>query len=510
MPDHRRHEHLHLSGARSSSRRNMKRWGLVATLLIVVLIIAIAAVVSRFSPPEPVAEGPAASTRVKPTLAQVAKGEHWFVEPTGSKSADGSKGHPIDLATALSKDSPAAPGDTVWVRAGTYTGNFVSDLKGAEQAPILVRGYPGEHVVLSAASANAPALAVNGPSVWFADFEIMNAHPERFTPGVAAPFTEGAGVAALGSHLKFINLLVHDLEAGFWVPATADDVEIYGNIIYHNGWQRADNSGEGHGINTPSKAESRFIRDNIIFNQFGHGIYSFGSSDNLTIEGNTLFNNGGIARFLDRNILVSGPAKDLMLRANMTYYTGEASANIEGVNLGYGRDCTGARVIDNYFTGGNPLNLTNCQPTAMRGNTLIGRADASAKSLYGKSNELPQTPAGAKVFVRPNQFEPGRAHITVFNWDRLPEVTADLAGVPLKKGDRYELRYAMDFYGPAVESGTFDGSPLKISLVGLTSAQPIGKVPNAPPKLGRTLAVFVLVDPAKTAPGAPASPAPSR
>jgi hypothetical protein len=437
------------------------------------------------------------------------KGISWFVSPNGIKKGKGTKDEPMDLATALSKDSPAAPGDIVWLRGGTYKGNFVSELRGAEAAPILVRQSLGEHAVISAASATTPALTVKDSYVWFADFEIMNAKPERFASDASAPFSGGAGVQADAPHLKFIDLIVHDLQTGFTLPEQTDDIDVYGNLIYYNGWQRADDSGEGHGINTPNATRTRSIRSNIIFGQFGHGIYSYGAhTDNLVIEDNTLFNNGGIAKFFDRNILVASRALNLMLRRNMTHYSAEASAGIEGVNLSWGSECTQARVIDNYLTGGTPLNLTKCEPVAMRGNTLIGNVDPSY-AKYGKSNTV--TPGtGLRAFVTPNEFDKGRANITVFNWDRLPEVTVDLSPIGLKNGDRYEIRNAQNYYGPVVRSGVFDGKPISISLLGLTAAEPMGKTTKSPPATGRTFAALVFVNPQTAPPAAPSTQLSSR
>jgi hypothetical protein len=40
-----------------------------------------------------------------------------------------------------------------------------------------------------------------------------------------------------------------------------------------------------------------------------------------------------------------------------------------------------------------------------------------------------------KVFVRPNAYEPGRANIVVFNWDRPPTASVDVSAAKLKQGD---------------------------------------------------------------------------
>src|SRR5207248_2968252 len=48
-----------------------------------------------------------------------------YAAPNGSSSGDGSSGRPWNLATALSGgNGKVQPGDTVWLRGGTYTGQF--------------------------------------------------------------------------------------------------------------------------------------------------------------------------------------------------------------------------------------------------------------------------------------------------------------------------------------------------------------------------------------------------
>jgi hypothetical protein len=449
-------------------------------------------------PAEPVAEEPTTASR---SLTDF-EGVQWYVSPDGVKDAKGTMEQPLDLATALSKDSNVAPGDIVWLKGGTYKGNFVSELRGAEAGPILVRQSPGEHAIISPVSTGSPALTVKEPYVWFADFEIMNPNPERFAQTVAVPFSDGVGVKAEAPHLKFVNLIIHDLQSGIVIDKRFDGIEVYGSLIYYNGWQRADETGEGHGINTPSAAANRTIRNNIIFGQFGHGIYCYGAStDNLVIEDNTLFNNGGPSKWFDRNVLVGSAALNLMLRRNRTYYTPNVRAGVvDNVNIGYGGECRQTRILDNYFTGGNPLKLGNCEPTVMRGNTLSGHVDP-AFSKYEKSNTMgPLT--GVKTFVTPNQFERGRGHVTIYNWDRLPKVTADLSILGLNQGEPYEIRDAQNFYGPAVHAGTFDGTPVSLSLIGLSAAEPIGKTTNPPPPTGREFAVFVVVNTRTAAPAA--------
>lgn len=106
--------------------------------------------------------------------------------------------------------------------------------------------------------------------------------------------------------------------------------EVYGCLIYHNGWQGPDGA-HGHGICSQNETGSKLFRDNIIFNQFDKGIQIFGSDaaelKNFHLEGNTIFNNGILAsnRELSANITIYGGAtgpQGIVVLDNLCYGTG--------------------------------------------------------------------------------------------------------------------------------------------------------------------------------------------
>src|SRR5206468_7060903 len=98
---------------------------------------------------------------------------------------------------------------------------------------------------------------------------------------------------------------------------------------------------------------------------------------------------------------------------------------------------------------------------------------------------------GTRVFVRPNRYEAGRAHIIVYNWDNLSHVTVDVSSV-LSPRTPYEVRNAQDFFAPPVLSGVFDGELLELPMSGLTVAAPTGPL-LTPPPTGPTFNVFILL-----------------
>ena len=108
-----------------------------------------------------------------------------YVSPTGM--GDGSRDRPWNLAMAYNHPPSLQPGDTIWLRGGTY-GNgrstiFKCNLQGTQQKPIIVRQYPGERVTIDGndgqGSAESTTLDVRGAYTWFWGFEIMNSDPRR-------------------------------------------------------------------------------------------------------------------------------------------------------------------------------------------------------------------------------------------------------------------------------------------------------------------------------------------
>jgi hypothetical protein len=71
-------------------------------------------------------------------------GNNFYVSPTGAPTGNGSLANPWDLQTALDQPSGVTPGTTIYLRGGTYKGNFTSQLVGSQSSPITVRSYPGE------------------------------------------------------------------------------------------------------------------------------------------------------------------------------------------------------------------------------------------------------------------------------------------------------------------------------------------------------------------------------
>lgn len=73
----------------------------------------------------------------------------WYVTPTGSASGTGTSASPWSLQTALSgAGGKVLPGDTVWIRGGTYPNGGSLSVGGNATASVTFSGYPGESAII--------------------------------------------------------------------------------------------------------------------------------------------------------------------------------------------------------------------------------------------------------------------------------------------------------------------------------------------------------------------------
>jgi hypothetical protein len=365
-------------------------------------------------------------------------------------------------------------------------------LTGSGDAPIVVRAVAGERAVLDCASMQGSVLTVLGSYTTFRDFEVTCSTPSRVDTGRPS---EPNGIYANESRrVSLINLIVHDLPGqGLGIWSESVDAEVYGTIVYYNGTNRFD-----HGLYTQNATGAKRVEDNILFEQASHGIHAYGSTeaalDHLYFEGNVAFNNGMLLGEAERNILVGGlrVARDLRVVDNFTYYPPASSRGSN--NLGYHAGCADATVTGNYFVGPTALVLVNCAPLQLVKNVLIGGLEPPDLLAAAPDNQYnASVPRGSRVAVRPNRYQPGRAHVIVYNWELQPQVSVDLSTIGLTSGQRFEIRDVHDLFGAAVVSGTYTGAPVALPMTGLRVAQPVWNQAVPPRHPAPEFAVFVVL-----------------
>jgi hypothetical protein len=456
----------------------------------------------------------------------------YYAAPGGSASWDGSPSRPWDLTTALAGGHGTVhPGDTIWLRFGTYYGGFRSLLTGTSGAPIVVRAYPGERAILDGHYTTSNTLIVDGNWTVFWGLELTNSSSNRTAARADV-------VANYASFTKYINLIIHDGGVAFYSAREETNVEIAGCIIYNNGWQESDR-GHGHALYLKSDAGPIDVHDNILFNQYGYGVHAYsnrgaGELTGLHFVRNVAFNNGTLSNnSTSSNILVGGNdrADQIVLTQNVAYDS--PGVNATNVQVGFDTVMNGSLALtQNHFVGGGTvLDVGFWTNDSVSADTLQGAKlmttlhdpvtlGGAWLGNYYYRNPLDSawqfanvrfpflawqlatglgitdiaggsSPTGADVYVWPDQYEPGRATVVVLNWSGASAVNADLHTV-LTSGDGFAVHNVQQLFGSAVTSGTFGGTTITLPLTGVAPPVPTGLSSSRAPKTGPAFDVFVV------------------
>ncbi len=416
----------------------------------------------------------------------VAMAAEWYVSPSGRASGVGNISDPLDIVTALS-GVRTKPGDTVWLRGGVYKGHFSSYVKGSASYPVKVRAYPNERVVIDG------SLTINGAYAWYMGFEVTNTYPDVLP-------RPDSGVVILGPNVKCINLVVYRCVAngiGFWKSAT--DAEIYGCLIFDNGYQGSDRW-HGHGIYMQNETGWKRVRETIITRQKNYSLHVYGESPflrNMLFEGNVVFESG--------NNLFGGaknPTTDIIFRTNFLY----------GVRTAFGYWAKGnlrLTIENNRFVTPlttQPLQIVNWDNYSVKNNLVYGPyghvwlqkpdyissyTHIWSKNIYvstsSRQNTLGvdncwQTFSGWKsninsdfdstwkqgvssgmIFLRRNYYDSKRANLIIYNLAKQDFAYVNLSST-FALGRQYEIRDVRNYFGPPVATGTVTSSAIAIPM----------------------------------------------
>jgi hypothetical protein len=511
---------------RAGARRRGWRGPLLAIaatfcLLLTLVVFSLAGSTARA--PARAVEAPRESTVPPPEPPRPPAS--FYASPSGARTNDGTQARPLDLATALSRTSPLRGGDTLWLREGLYRGAFVSEIAGRADAPIYVKAYPGERVVLDGAGFSAATLLVTGNDVWFWNLEI--AGESGAAHSTEKNSSRGIGVRVLASRTRHIGLVVHGALTGFSIARDAEDTELHGCIIFDNGVQDAG-AGYGHGVYAEPSAGTTRLIDVITFANQGRGINIFAEGSprgSVIVDGVASFDNGrppgGDSGYKLENFFATGAAA-LTLKDSHFYH----SLATTGLNVGLGSPdaragrltMTGTTIVGGsmsvrvagwreahvagnlFYAQGSPnpgadQTLVSVRSPgnaarlyAWRANTYVDRTarrypfvfNQVVNAFGGGNLSFPewqqatgfdadstysQEPlAGTKVYVRESQQERGRFHAVVYNWSGEPVVELPLASTEIAPGDRIEVRDVTRLSGPPLLEAPYDGRAVVVPM----------------------------------------------
>lgn len=381
------------------------------------------------------------STLATAATREAATSSTYYVAPDGRPDGRGTVDSPWDLASALGGEQRVPPGTTLYLKEGTYRRRprelFDVRLQGEAASPIVVRPVPGTRVRIDG------GIGVQHPSAHLVirDLEIFVSEPNPPEPTPPGSHPEGfdrphGGVNVYGGDdIRLVNLVVHHCRQGFSVWSGATNVEVYGCLIYDNGWWGVDR-GHGHSIYTQNKEGVKRIENCIMVGGFGYSMHAYGSSrayvDHYRVERNIVYDAGPF--------LIGGgrPSADITVRLNLLYRVGMRI----GYTAPFNEDCV---VEDNTIWRGNMEVVRYRTARLLRNRVVDGRVMTPETNVVQleKGQSPPHEP---EVFMFRNRYDPARVHVAVFNWPRAVAVSARVGDL-LMEGQRFVLKSPRHFFG---------------------------------------------------------------
>jgi hypothetical protein len=375
-----------------------------------------------------------------------AHGADWYVGPNGTAANPGTKESPWDIASALNGRQEVRPGDTIYLLEGTYRRRpnelFEVRLAGSTDGPIHVGPAGGSRARIDG------GLAVLSPSanLWIRDLEVFVSEPvpEKAVSAGSSPADLKRPNGGLHMHggkdCKYINLVIHNCNQGISCWVGEINAEIYGCIMYGNGWLGVDR-GHGHCIYTQNDEGVKTISNCIMTCRY---------------DGSYTMHAYGSARAYVNNYLAT---------QNICYAPGPFL-------LGGGRPSHGIRVYGNYLYGidmrigyGAPWN-EDCD---IRDNVVVNgrleieryRSAVQENNLIVGKNDV--RPAQNRSVLLLNKYDPARAHLVIYNWDEAETVDVD-AGRFTKDGDVIELFDPKDPFGNPTATPTRRNGIIRVPI----------------------------------------------
>jgi hypothetical protein len=451
------------------------------------------------------AEAQAPSRVTPPWLQRFSPVRQLYVSTDG-KGNGIERSNPTSFKRAIEK---ADPGDMYLITGGTYRGPFVLKRKGSNDKPIIFRAAPGSRVIIDG------GMKITGENTWIWGMEFT---ATKDNPGTGGPIF----LFAPGIHI--INNIIHD-KSGTGINAWnyGPGQVIYGNIIY----RQESKTGNPHNVYTQNdfykNGYKYFVNNMFLDPQEGafnfHAYTKSGLVSGYHVEKNIFANGpfliGGFNKPADREVVLDNNFYNVALhfgyqrpaqarfennyvarsKLYMEWYWGAGETKYEqtapniivgneivqpvnrtfrfrtAANLSSG-SCEGcarirpADVFNNnkystpftasFYAGGKKLETVKLD--AWR------KATAEAGNAFDTNSSQIENPKGTKVVLIPNEYEPGRAHLAVYNWGKLQNVSVDLSSV-VPNGKEFEIYPARATFGQPILLGIYS-RPVKIPTGG--------------------------------------------
>lgn len=222
-------------------------------------------------------------------MATFAQATDYYASPTGGGTAC-TLASPCTIATAVGGSSPAGPGDTIYLRGGTYAfpAQLVISRSGTSGNPIRLFNYPGEVPILDGSTnpnegGHSVIRVESGVNWWhFKGLEIKSSPgPNLYLVGTASNITiEMCNIHH--SHRLDNSGASINIEFG-------SNILILNNDVHHNGVPSHTNGGSG--LSIASDGTGNIIRGNRFWRNGDNG-FDLWDAQNVLAEYNWIWEIG--------------------------------------------------------------------------------------------------------------------------------------------------------------------------------------------------------------------------
>ncbi|PHR57301.1 MAG: hypothetical protein COA44_06265 [Arcobacter sp.] len=461
-------------------------------------------------------------------------GNTYYISTTGSISGDGSIGDPWDMGSVFSGATSVTAGDVVYVNEGSY-GWHKTYLAGTFLNPILFKAIGNVNILV--------ADAIGSAHNWFQGFRPDNTTEERDYPTVARPsgfYLTQLGHSVINCVLSNVG---HPA-IGHWVGCEDSFIygniiwgtgqygqspDIRGSAIYAqnnigtrkyrdnmtfrnftNGLKPYAESGFVRGFemdgNTSfmnASAPFTMISQNSVERSKFTNNYSYddnNASTSATRFGYNALNFANTGLEITDNVLMcSGRSQtgalDIRMFNNLTVkrntiITEYTLVNTETPRLLQHYPTATETSIDwdnNAYWGGRDVSIGSDNVINDHTDHIVNdyhgsfEAWKTARPTYDINSTHTRTyPIANASFLRPNLYERGRGHITIYNWESLLTVNIDISSFGFEDGEAYEVRDIQNLYDVPVITGVYtDASKIVAVPMDLTTIAALIGV-NAP------------------------------
>lgn len=367
----------------------------------------------------------------------------YYVSLSGSDSNPGTQSQPFK--TFAKAVTPLKPGDTLYIRAGTWTQQLdlmKNNKSGTSSAYIKIAGYPGEKVTIRYADpyvASYGPIKARGNRGYFifenlildgsattnkTNWQIREGNHHFILRNIEIMNFHATGLYVQGNYIQVINCSIHN-------QITVGTSRHYG--IYFNG---------ANGV----------IQGNKIYNNPGGGIHAYpGPISNLAIRGNAIYNNSTMASTPVGGILVWGSSSSTVTNTqisnNLVYKNGSSVSGAAGGIL-VGPYTSGTKVWNNttYANKGYGLQIgytssrASTKSTVAQNNITYGNGSGNymnAGTSTTSTNNLTTDPKF--VSASSNNFQLQSSSPAINAGVKLSAVQTDYRNLPRPKGASHDI-----------------------------------------------------------------------